>query len=51
MNFPYLSNTEELANISQETCVEAIHGPLRYLSEAGGWQLDDIDLNQESTFQ
>jgi len=39
-------NTEELANIAQETGAEVLRGALRCPSETGGWQLGDVDLSE-----
>ena len=46
MDFLHPSNTQELANIAEETGAEVLRGPLRYPSETGYWQLGDVDLSE-----
>ena len=46
MNFLHPSNVNELSTIARETGAEVLHGPLRYPSESGGWQLGDLDLSE-----
>jgi len=46
MEFLHPANASELANIAAETGAEVLHGPLRYPSETGGWQLGDVDLSE-----
>ena len=41
MEFLHPANVEEVTNIAEEIGTEVLRGPLRYPSEAGGWQLDD----------
>jgi hypothetical protein len=45
-NFLHPDNVDELAAIGRETGAEVLHGPLRYPSESGGWQLGDLDLSE-----
>lgn len=47
MDFLYPTDAEETANIAQEAGADALRDSLRYPGETGGWQLDDVDLNQE----
>jgi len=44
--FLHPANAEELANIAEETGAEVLRGALRYPSESGGGQLDDVDLGE-----
>jgi len=39
-------NAQELAAIAGEVGAEVLAGHLRYPSATGGWQLDDIDLDE-----
>jgi hypothetical protein len=46
MHVLHPSNVDELATIARETGAEVLHGPLRYPSETGSWQLGDLDLSE-----
>jgi len=40
------ANAQELANIAGEIGADVLKGDLRHPSDTGGWQLDDIDLEE-----
>ena len=40
------TNASELATIAREVGAEVLEGDLRYPSQAGSWQLGDLDLGE-----
>jgi hypothetical protein len=46
MNYLHPSNVNELSTIATETGAEVLHGPLRYPSGTGGWQVGDLGLSE-----